>query len=369
MTVLVIGAGVVGAAIAEELAHRGARVTVLDMRAPGLGASQASAGILAPFIESHGETTMLELGRRSLELYDAFVERASRQSGRRIEYARCGTLQVALTEDEAVRLESAKNDARAIGVETRWLDRPALSSFEPSVTKSAIGALFTPVHGFVGVGDLVRALVSSARFAGASFESDVEVVEIESANDRATVRATHREYDADVAILASGSWSSRVRVKNATPPPVRPVRGQLLHLSWPSEALLPQPIVWGTGCYTVPWSDGTLLVGATVEEVGFDEHSTVAGVRDLAAAVGALLPHASQASIESVRVGLRPATPDGLPAIGRLERVPRVMIATGHFRNGVLFAPITAKLVADAVLDDVVDPVLANLSPDRFTLA
>jgi glycine oxidase len=366
-SVLVIGAGVIGAAIAEELAHRGAHVTVVDMRAPGRGASQASAGILAPFIESHGESTMLELGRRSLDLYDAFVERASRQSGRRVEYARCGTLQVALTEEDAAKLETAKNDARAIGVDTRWLDRPALVAFEPAVTKSALGALFTPVHGFVGVGDLVTALVSSARFAGASFESDVEVVEIDADTDRVKIRASHRDYDADVVILALGSWSSRLRMKNATPPPVRPVRGQLLHLAWPPQALLPQPVVWGPSCYTVPWSDGTLLVGATVEDVGFDEHSTVAGVRDLTGAVAALLPHASQAAIDDVRVGLRPATPDGLPAIGRFERAPRVMVATGHYRNGVLLAPITAKLVADAVLDDVVDPILKDLSPDRFS--
>jgi glycine oxidase len=108
VTVLVIGAGVIGAAIAEELAHRGASVTVLDMRAPGRGASQASAGILAPFIESHGEASMLELGRRSLALYDAFVERAARESGRRVEYARSGTLQVALNEPEAAELEVAK---------------------------------------------------------------------------------------------------------------------------------------------------------------------------------------------------------------------------------------------------------------------
>lgn len=365
-SVLVIGAGVVGAAIAEELAVRGARVSVLDMRAPGRGASQASAGILAPFIESHGDATLLELGRRSLALYDAFVQRASRESGRRIEYARSGTLQVALNEAEAGDLVSSKQHLDAAGIEARWLDRAALAAFEPAVTRSATAALFTPAHAFVGVSDLVTALVTSARFAGASFENAVEAVEIDPGRDEVTVRAGGREYHADEVVVAAGSWTSRVRIKGATPPPVRPVRGQLLHLQWPAQALLPQPIVWGSGCYTVPWSDGTLLVGATVEEVGFDEHSTVEGVRDLSAAVSALLPDAARASIESVKVGLRPALPDRLPAIGTLARAPRVMMATGHFRNGVLLAPVTAKLVAGAIIDGIVDPILASTSPDRF---
>jgi glycine oxidase len=365
-SVLVIGAGVVGAAIAEELAVRGARVSVLDMRAPGRGASQASAGILAPFIESHGDATLLELGRRSLALYDAFVQRASRESGRRIEYARSGTLQVALNEAEAGDLASSKQHLDAAGIEARWLDRAALAAFEPAVTRSATAALFTPAHAFVGVSDLVTALVTSARFAGASFENAVEAVEIDPGRDEVTVRAGGREYHADEVVVAAGSWTSRVRIKGATPPPVRPVRGQLLHLQWPAQALLPQPIVWGSGCYTVPWSDGTLLVGATVEEVGFDEHSTVEGVRDLSAAVSALLPDAARASIESVKVGLRPALPDRLPAIGTLARAPRVMMATGHFRNGVLLAPVTAKLVAGAIIDGIVDPILASTSPDRF---
>jgi glycine oxidase len=366
MTVLVVGAGVVGAAIAEELAVRGARVSVIDMRAPGRGASQASAGILAPFIESHGEAAMLELGRRSLALYDAFVERAARESGRRVEYARSGTLQVALNEPEAAELEVAKRHLDTAGVEARWLDRPAMASFEPAVTHAAVGALFTPAHAFVGVTDLVTALVTSARFAGASFENAVEAVEVDPGADGVVVRAGTRTYDADVVVVAAGSWTSRIRIKGATPPPVRPVRGQLLHLQWPPQALLPQPIVWSSACYTVPWSDGTLLVGATVEEVGFDEHSTVEAVRDLSAAVSALLPDAARASIEAVKVGLRPALPDRLPAIGRLARAPRVMMASGHFRNGVLLAPITAKLVADSLVDNIDDPILASTSPDRF---
>jgi glycine oxidase len=123
--------------------------------------------------------------------------------------------------------------------------------------------------------------------------------------------------------------------------------------------------VWGTGCYTVPWSDGSLLVGATVEDAGFDEHSTVEGVAELAAAVQRLLPAAAKASIDAIRVGLRPATPDGLPWIGPLAAAPRVIMAAGHFRNGVLLAPLTADLVATIIAGQTTDPALALTTPNR----
>lgn len=154
-----------------------------------------------------------------------------------------------------------------------------------------------------------------------------------------------------------------MRVTGTTMPVVRPIRGQLLHLAWmgPRPALF----VWGAACYTVPWSDGSLLVGATVEDVGFDEHSTVAGVDSLTSAVRRLLPASARAAVEAVRVGLRPATPDGLPWIGPLSAAPRVVMAAGHYRNGVLLTPLTADLVSRLIVDGESDPALAVTSPNR----
>ncbi|MGH9311685.1 MAG: FAD-dependent oxidoreductase, partial [Vicinamibacterales bacterium] len=142
------------------------------------------------------------------------------------------------------------------------------------------------------------------------------------------------------------------------------VRGQLLRLAWPRAPLA--RIVWGPRCYLVPRRDGTLLVGATVEEVGFDERATVAGVRDLMDAACEILPDAWRAGFKEARVGLRPATPDGLPVIGRSPGLDGVLYATGHYRNGVLLAPITAALVADLVLEGRTDPILDAFSPGRF---
>lgn len=365
MNVIVIGAGVIGAAVAESLAQRGASVTVLDMRSPGRGASQASAGILAPYIEADSATPLLELGTRSLALYDAWIARLRETSGRPIEYARTGTLEVALDEAGETRLRRDLAWLASAGVNAEWLDAATVRSAERAVSDAARGGVLIPSHGLVGVTALIAALVQSARLAGAVFTSPVEAALVEPRRDGVSVRAGEALHAADAAVIAAGSWSRRVRVAGVAALPVRPVRGQLLHLSW-TAADLPSRVVWGPGCYTVPWTDGSLLVGATMEDVGFDERSTVDGVQTLTAAVRSLLPGSAAATVDAVRVGLRPATPDGLPAIGPLARAPRVTIATGHFRNGILLAPLTAEIVTASVLDGRVDEMSGVVSPNRF---
>lgn len=366
MTVLIIGSGIVGVAIADALAARGTAVTVLDMRGPGRGASAASAGILAPYVESHHDARFLALATRSLSLFDAFVSQASERSGRRIEYARTGTLEVALDDGDAARLQASRDALAQSGIAHTWLSPPDLRAAEPSVATEALGALLIEPHGFVGVGSLIAALVESARLSGASFEAPVEAVEVDPQSDRVDVRAGDSRYTADAVVVAAGTWSGRVRIRNTPRLDVRPVRGQLLHLSWTADRL-PGRVVWGPRCYTVPWSDRSLLVGATVEEAGFDERSTVAAIQELTAAVNELLPDARTASLREVRVGLRPASADGLPIIGPFPSSPRVVVATGHYRNGVLLAPITAAIVRGLLLDGVQDPALEWTTPARVS--
>jgi glycine/D-amino acid oxidase-like deaminating enzyme len=168
----------------------------------------------------------------------------------------------------------------------------------------------------------------------------------------------------DAVVLAAGSWSARLEIEGVSAPPVRPVRGQLLHLAWRDVNL--RRVIWGEQCYLVPWQDGTLLVGATMEEVGFDERNTVAGVRELLDAACALLPRASVAGFLGARAGLRPGSPDAMPIVGPSRTMENLMYATGHFRNGVLLAPVTAQLVADALLDGRSDPALEAVGPQRF---
>jgi len=155
-----------------------------------------------------------------------------------------------------------------------------------------------------------------------------------------------------------------VEIDGACPVPIRPVRGQLLHLGWAAAPL--RRVVWAPDCYLVPWSDGSVLAGATSEEVGFDERATVAGVRGLLDAARRIAPEVGNASFREARVGLRPATPDELPVIGPSAAVPGLVYACGHFRNGILLAPLTAAVVADLVADRRLDAALDVTSPSRF---
>ena len=365
MTTIVIGAGVIGAAIAEALAGRGVRVTVLDMRSPGRGASQASAGLLTPFIEGRVDSALLRLLTRSLTLWDDFIAGVRDRSGMAVEYARAGTLEVALNGEEVSRLIVMREWLTELGVEAQWLEGADVIRCEPALSHRATAGLLIPRQGFVAVPPLVNALVQAARLQGASFESPVEIVRVEPRGNSVLVHADGRTLDADAVVVAAGTWSGRVRIDNLPKTPVRPMRGQLLHLKW-ADGPLPQRPVWGPRSYTVPWQPDTVLVGATLEDVGFDERSTVAGVQELLDGVSEMLPAARSAALSEIRVGLRPATSDLLPIIGPLRSAPRVVIATGHYRNGILLAPLTAEIVAHQILDGVSDPAILVTSPQRF---
>jgi glycine oxidase len=363
--VVVLGAGVIGTAVAEALARRGAQVTVLDMRPPGGGASQASAGMLAPYVEGRHREALLDLGVRSAALFPTFVARLAEASGLPIAYEQTGTLEVALDSDDAAELGAAKAWLDARRVPAEFLEPGSLRAFEPALSSSAVGGLFIQAHGFVGVSSLIAALVRSARLSGAVFETPVEAATIHPGRDLVELRAGDRSYSADAVVMATGSWSRRVRVANVAALPIRPVRGQLLHLEW-RGSVRPRRVVWGPRCYAVPFATGAMLVGATAEDAGFDEIATVGGVNDLVVALTELLPAARDAHLRGVRVGLRPALPDDLPAIGPLAGAPRVTVATGHYRNGVLLAPVTAEIVARSILDGEIDEAVRDFSPDRL---
>jgi len=362
--IIVIGAGIVGCAIAEELSRRGASVEIVADRAVGMGATQASAGVLAPYIEAR-EGPLLDLTVRSLDLFDEFVTRVSADAGIAIPYRRTGTIDIATSENELRGLETRARTLADRGVPALLLDGPGARAEEPLVGEGAAGALLIDSHGFVAATDLTRALVTAARRHGAQLIEPSRVRSISHQDGDIVVETDRGSLTGNGAVLAAGSWSGEIAVGGVrTRVPVRPVRGQLLVLGWNGTPL--RRVTWSSRCYLVPWDDGTLLVGATVEDAGFDERATVAGVRDLLDAVSELVPHAWSAGFRGARVGLRPASADGLPVIGASSVLPNLMYATGHYRNGVLLAPLTARLVADAMLENRVDPLLAALSPSRF---
>jgi len=361
--VIVIGAGIIGCAVGRELAKRGAAVRIFEARSVGAGATQASAGVLAPYIESHDRGPLFDLMVRSLAMYDRFVEEATDESGIAVEYRRCGTLEVATDSAEAERLRPTKTPVPDTGV-IRWLDSVAARLEEPALPESIQGALLVSAHGYVVVPALTEALAWAALRHGAQLEAAHRVTGVrQDGSGLAVLTEDGTIWPAGQVIVAAGSWSGRIETADKAASAVRPIRGQLLRLEWPGTPL--SHVIWGPACYVVPWQNGTVLVGATVEDVGFDERATAAGVRDLLDAVCELLPEAWRARFVDARVGLRPATPDGLPMIGRSAHQAGLIYATGHYRNGILLAPLTAQVVSDLIIDGKEDPILAIVSPGR----
>jgi glycine oxidase len=364
--VIVIGAGIIGCATAYELTRRGLTVTLVDSRGArgvGLGATQASAGVLAPYIEGHDNPVLTRLGAASLAMYDEFISRVCAESGYEVPYQRTGTLEAALDEDRASALRSSADRLRAVGVRCEWLEGRAAREAEPLLSADVRGALLVPDHGFVAAGALTQALASILTLRSVTIVPAV-TSRVSRRSGDVSVETSAGELGARNAVLAAGSWSGQIEVTGAPPAPVKPVRGQLLTLATPRASLA--RVTWGSHCYLVPWPDGSLLVGATVEDAGFDERATAAGVRDLLIAACELVPDLRSAGFSGTRVGLRPATRDELPMVGMSRSVPGLVYATGHYRNGILLAPLTASVVADLIEKKTGDAELASMTPQRF---
>jgi glycine oxidase len=361
--VIVIGAGVIGCAVAFELAEAGARVRVIDARTPGAGASQASAGVLAPYIEGHGSPRLRALGRRSLDLYASWVERVVAASGQPVEFDRIGTLEVVNSPDDRLRFDRAAEDLSGAGIETHWIAGTRLAELEPNLAPHIVGGRQIPLHAAVHVPALTAALAAAAARRGVEVSTGTPVSRLTQDGDAVAVHTADAVIRARHAVMAAGTWAPSLVPPGSGALPVRPVRGQLLHLAAPPRTI--RHVVWGADVYLVPWRDGTVFVGATSEDVGFDERNTAAGVAGLLDAAIALVPALAGATFVEARRGLRPASTDDLPFVGRSAVLPGLIYACGHYRNGALLAPLTAELVGRLVAGDDRDDALQTLAPSR----
>jgi glycine oxidase len=297
-------------------------------------------------------------------MYDDFIARLRGDSGFELIYERTGTLEVALTTEQAERLAGASAALWKEGVEARWVPPAVIPDLEPNVTSDAAGGLLIPIHGYAGVTSLTMAAIAAAERRGATLVSDSGALAVRPAQGgRVSVSTSAQTREADVVVMAAGSWSSGIRVDGADPIPVKPIRGQLLQLA-STAGVLTRPI-WGDAGYLVPWPDGTVLVGATVEDVGFDESNTEEARRSLLEMAIGLVPALAQARLVDARAGLRPKGPDDLPLVGRSRVVPGLIYATGHYRNGVLLAPLTAQLVRRLATDPNA-ATIAALEPSQY---
>ena len=335
------------------------------MRTPGQGATRASAGILAPFIEGHGSELLRDLGKRSLDLYDQFMMQLAEDSGEQIVYQRNGTFELAFSNDDVDRLGALSAQLEQKGVEAKWIAPEAFSDFEPQASTKSLGALMIPTHGFVAVTEVTLSAARAAMKLGARFKDAVGAVRIfPLPSRRVAVQTAAATWEADRVVLAAGSWSTHISIQGADTVPVKPIRGQLIQMKADPGAI--RRVIWGPNGYLVPWPDGSVLIGSTVEDVGFDENHTEEAVARLRDAAIELVPALASAEITSIRTGLRPKGLDDVPMLGHSRVVPGLIYATAHYRNGVLFTPLTVQLVGDLVFDRAADPALRDLDPARF---
>jgi glycine oxidase len=369
--VAVIGAGVIGLGIAWRLAQRGAAVTVFDQGAAGAGASHAAAGMLAACAEAEpGEQALTALGRLSQSLWPAFAAELEQASGLTVELRTEGTLVVALTADDQARLRHQLQFQHSLGLPLEMISAAEARRREPHLAGLA-GAVFSPQDHQVDNRKLAAALRIAAERAGAVIREHEGVEGLVVVQGRAAgVRLRNgTEWPADVVVLAAGAWSRSIAgLPAALRPPVRPVKGQMLALRMDPAAPLVNHVVWAPNVYLVPRRDGRLIVGATVEEKGFDLSLTAGGVLALLEAAWRVVPAIEELPIDEMWVGHRPGSRDDAPILGP-GPLAGLVYATGHHRNGILLTPVTADAIARLVLERRVEAAIRPFGIARFAAA
>ncbi|MGH2917473.1 MAG: glycine oxidase ThiO [Solirubrobacteraceae bacterium] len=367
--VVVIGGGVIGLAVAWRVAQRGGSVCVLERGTLGAGASHVAAGMLAPVTEADpGELALLDLGLRSARAWPAFAAElaAAAQADAQSILRRCGALVVARDADEAQALERELALRRELGLEAARLRPSAARRLEPSLAPTIRLALDVPGDHAADPRALVLALAEAARREGAVLRTGAAVQRIVIEDDRVAgvALAGGEHVAAGQVVLAAGAWTAQLDgLPDGARSPLRPVKGQILRLRDPDGPGLLERIVRFEGGYLVPRGDGRYVLGATMEERGFDTSVTAGALYELLRDAGELVPGVHELIVEETAAGLRPATPDNAPLLGRSDAVEGLVWAAGHHRNGILLAPVTAELVAGA-LDGGAVP--AAFAPGRF---
>jgi glycine oxidase len=374
--VVIVGGGVMGCASALRLAQAGLSVTVLERSVPGAEASSAAAGILGPAVEAHhghgdghphpgrrpAQDTLLTLGLRSRELHAGLARELRDDHGIDVGFRRCGVMRVAVREDERVALatHAALLRGRAL---VDAIDGDEARRREPALGPAVLEAIDLPEEAQLDPPSLLGALAIAAERAGVRFRTaTVHGVIVE--NDRARgVRLDGETLGADHVVVAAGSWTSLVPGLRLDAARVHPVRGQILTTRTRPPVF--RRVVFGAGGYVVTRPDGRVLCGSTEERVGFAREVTFAGLARIVELATTLAPRLADAPAESHWSSFRPGTADDLPLVGPAGP-EGLWLASGHYRNGILLAPITAELVRDAILGEPLPEEATAIDPRRF---
>ena len=362
---LVVGGGVIGLSAARESAGRGLRVLVLEKAAPGRGSTWAAAGMLSPLGEARESGPSLDFGLESLRMYRSWVDTLEAESGVTFEYRECGKLRLALSRSESVSLKEKLSWAEERGLHVEWIGLDRLREEEPTLSHSVRSGLLIHDDFRLDNRQLVGALLEGCRQAGVQVQTGKAVHAVRVADNRVqgVTLSDGERINGDAVLVAAGAWSASL---GGVPGElrVRPVRGQMLAIV-PSTPVSTR-VLESEDVYLVPRDDGRLLVGATVEDVGFAEANTADGTRRLLDSAIELVPALGSAPIVEMWSGLRPRTEDGDPIIGPDPETEGLYYATGHFRKGILLAPLTARIVGALVSGEEPPPLPSAFASGRF---
>ncbi|HEY0705172.1 MAG TPA: glycine oxidase ThiO [Polyangia bacterium] len=363
--VVVVGAGVMGCAVALRLAQRGVAVTIIERGIPGAEASSAAAGILGPQWESEGPGPLLELGLRSRALYPAFAAELRELSGIDISHVRSGLIELALDDSDVEALAGRRTWQTARGLRAELLTGDQVRELEPQVGPAIRSGLRYVGEGHVHARLLARALSQAAAVAGARFVQGRYVRRVITSGNRVTgVELDGETLSAGKVVVCAGSWSSLVEGGGVPAPVVRPARGQMVAIET-RPPLFRHVLVAHRKGYLVPRADGVALAGSTLEMVGYRKEVTVAGLADILGLARTMVPSLGEAPVVETWANFRPLSPDGLPIIGKTP-IDGLLLATGHHRYGILLTPITAQVISELALGGESSVDLTPFAVTRF---
>jgi glycine oxidase len=360
--VVIIGGGVIGLTIARELAQRGVRDLILIERGePGAEASWAAGGILAPQVEADQPDDFFRLACASRDLYPEFAEALREETGIDVELDKNGTLYLGFTESEEHEMRSRHDWQASAGLQIDWLTGDEARALEPNISPQVRYALRFPNDYQVENRRLVQALVASNQKLGVNFVTNCKVHSLRIEHQRVSgVDTSSGFFSAPTAIVAAGAWTSQITHARVA---IDPVRGQMLCFAAPQIA---SHVIYSSRGYLVPRRDGRLLAGSTSESVGFDKSITDEGVQSIRSMAFEIAPCLESLAVTDSWAGFRPHAEDNFPVIGPDEEVAGLFYATGHYRNGILLAPITAKMISDSVLNRDTSSLPEKFLPARF---
>jgi glycine oxidase len=374
--VVIVGAGVIGLAVGWRLTERGVNVTLIERDESGRGATRAAAGMIAPIAEANpSEPALLELGLRSAAAYPQFIDELRRASEVDPLYRSAGTILVARDADEAAALERERAARERLGLPVRRLLPSEARDLEPALAPSLRLALEIPDDHAIDPRRLATALAEAVRARGGVLRSGVAVEELIVSGGR--VQGVRLEGDERIlarsVLVTAGAWSAALRgLPHDALIPSRPVKGQILFMHDPCGPQLLARVIRMQPGYLVPRGDGRYVLGATMEERGFDQTVTAGAVHDLLRDAIELVPGVREFVIDELIAGIRPGSPDNVPLVGP-GRLDGLFWATGHHRNGILLAPVTAEIVAELLAPSgtrlaapVPQPLLHAMDPARF---